>query len=73
MRRLSVLRDDSLQLDILQDNSAGAKGPLPCAKWARGIRVRSAALGMASPPISSGIGALERERKSLVHSASIGL
>ena len=59
MRRLSVLPDDSLHLHILQDNIADAKGPLPCANWAGGIEVKFAALGMASPFVSSGIGALD--------------
>ena len=49
MRRLSMLPDDSLHLHILRDNIADAKGPLPCANWARGIEVKFAALGMASP------------------------
>ena len=49
MRRLSVLPDDSLHLHILRDNIAVAKGPLPCANWARGIEVKFAALDMASP------------------------
>ena len=57
MRRLSVLPDDSLH--ILRDIIADAKGPLPCANWARGIEVKFAALGMASPFVSSGIGALD--------------
>ena len=59
MRRLSVLSDDSLHLHILRDNIADAKGPLPSANWARGIEVKFAALGMASPFVSSGIGALD--------------
>ena len=59
MRRLSVLPDDSLHLHILRDNIADAKGPLPCANWAGGIEVKFAALGMASPLVSSGIGALD--------------
>ena len=59
MRRLWVLPDDSLHLHILRDNIADAKGPLPCANWARGIEVKFAALGMASPFVSSGIGALD--------------
>ena len=42
-----------------EDNIADAKGPLPCANWARGIEVKFAALGMASPFVSSGIGALD--------------
>ena len=59
MRRLSVLPDDSLHLHLLRDNIADAKGPLPCANWARGIEVKFAALGMASVFISSGIGACD--------------
>ena len=59
MHRLSVLPDDSLHLHILRDNIADAKGPFPCANWARGIEVKLAALGMASPFVSSGIGALD--------------
>ena len=42
---LSVLPDDSLHLDILQDDIAELKGPLPCANWDRGIEVQFAALG----------------------------
>ena len=56
VRRLS---SDSLHLHILRDNIADAKGPLPCANWARGIEVKFAALGMASPFVSSGIGSLD--------------
>ena len=59
MRRSSELPDDSLHLHILRDNIADAKGPLPCANWARGIEIKFAALGMASPFVSSGIGALD--------------
>ena len=59
MRRLSGLPDDSLHLHILRDNIAEAQDPLPCANWARGIEVKFAALGMASPFVSSGIGALD--------------
>ena len=59
MRRLSVLPDDSLHLHVLRDNIADAKGPLPCANWARGIEVKFATLCMASPFVSSGIGALD--------------
>ena len=58
VRRLSSLPGDSLHLDILRDKIADARSPLPCADWARGIEVKFAALGMASPSISSGIGAL---------------
>ena len=58
VRRLSLLPDDSLHLDILRDNVAGARGLLPCANWARGVEVKFATLAMASPFISSGIGAL---------------
>ena len=54
-----ILPDGSLHLHILRDNIADAKGPLPCANWARGIEVKFAALGMASPFFSSGIGALD--------------
>ena len=64
MRRLSVLPDDSLHLDILRDNIADAKGPLPSANGARGIEVKFAALGMASPYISSGIGVLDSHMAS---------
>ena len=32
---------------------------MPCANWATGIEVKFAALGMASPFVSSGIGALD--------------
>ena len=49
VRRLSLLPDDSLHLDILRDNVADARDPLPYANWARGIEVKFAALGMASP------------------------
>ena len=58
VRRLSLLPDDSLHLDILRNNVADARGPLPCANWARGFEVKFAALGMASPFISSRIGVL---------------
>ena len=59
MRRLSLLLDDSLHLDILQSNNAYARGPLPCANWARGIEMQFATVGIAYPVISSGIGILE--------------
>ena len=70
----------SPHLVILQDNIADAKGLSPCANWARGIENKFAALSMASPFVSSGIGALdshgrlaEREREKIhyVHSASL--
>ncbi len=59
MRRLSLLPEGSLHLDILRDNIADAKGPLPCANWAQGIDRQFASLGIASPFVSSGIGALD--------------
>ena len=59
VRRLLLLPDGSLLLDILRDNIANARGPLPCANWARGIEMKLATLGMAPPFISSGIGALD--------------
>ena len=49
MRRLSLLPEGSLHLDILRDNIADAKGPLPCANWAQGIDTQFASLGIASP------------------------
>ena len=57
LHRLTVLPDDSLHLDILQDNIADAKGPLPCADSARGIEVKL--LLWAFPFFSSGISALD--------------
>ena len=36
MRRLSLLPEGSLHLDILQDNIADARQPLVCANWAAG-------------------------------------
>ena len=47
-----MLPDDSLHLDILRNNIADAKGPLPCVNWAQGIEMKFAALCMASPCIS---------------------
>ena len=58
VRRLSLLPDYSLHLDILLDHIADARGPVLCAKWARGIEMSFATLGMASPLISFGIDAL---------------
>ena len=57
-RCLSLLPDDSLRLDILQDKIAVAGGPLPCANRARGTDLQFATLGMVSPFFSSGIGLL---------------
>ena len=54
MHRLSVLPDGSLHLDILQDNTADAKVPLPCANWARAIGVKL--LLWAWPLLSSPLG-----------------
>ena len=59
MRRLSLLPEGSLHLDILRDNIADAAGPLPCANWAGGINRQFATQGLASPFLSSGIGVLD--------------
>ena len=53
MRRLLLLPDDNLRLDILPDSPADARGPLPYAKWARGIDMRLATQSVASGVISS--------------------
>ena len=53
VRHLSLLPDDSLHRDILCD-IADARGPLPCANWARGIEMNLTTLAMASPFIFSG-------------------
>ena len=37
MRRLSLLPEGSLHLDILRDNIADARQPLMCANWAAGV------------------------------------
>ena len=37
MRRLSLLPEGSLHLNILRDNIADARQPLMCAKWAAGV------------------------------------
>ncbi len=52
---LSLLPEGSLHHDILRDNIADAKGPLPRANWAEGIDRQLAIQGMASPIVSSGI------------------
>ena len=60
LRRLSLLPEGSLHLDILRDNIADAWQPLMCANWAAGVDKQFRVLGMGSPFISSGIGALDR-------------
>ena len=42
MRRLSLLPEGSLHLDILRDNIADARQPLMCADWAAGVPSSSA-------------------------------
>ena len=59
MRRLSLLPEGSLHLDILRDNIADAWQPLTCANWAAGVDQQFRDLGMGSPFVSSGIGALD--------------
>ena len=59
MRRLSILPEGSLHLDILQDNIADAWQPLVCANWAAGVDRQFKDLGMGSPFISAGVGALD--------------
>ena len=59
MRRLSLLPEGSLHLDILKDNIADAQQPLLCANWAAGVDRQFRDLGMGSPFTSSGIGALD--------------
>ena len=59
MRRLSLLPESSLHLDILRDNSADARQPLMCANWAAGVDKQFRGLSMGSPFFSSGIGALD--------------
>ena len=59
MRRLSLLPEGSLHLDILLDNIADARQPLMCANWAAGVDKQFRDLGMGSPFVSSGIGALD--------------
>ena len=59
MRRLSLVPEGSLHLDILRDNIADARQPLVCAHWAAGVNRQFRDLGMGSPFILSGIGALD--------------
>ena len=59
MRRLSLLPEGSLHLDVLRDNIADARQPLMCANWAAGVDKEFRGLGMGSPFVSSGIGALD--------------
>lgn len=49
MRRLSRLPEGSLHLDILSENIADAKGPLPCANWARDIDRQYPSFGHGFP------------------------
>ena len=58
MRRLSLLPDGSLHLDMLPDDVAGARRQLPYDNRASGIDMHFATLSMASPFVSCGIGAL---------------
>ena len=63
MRRLSLLPEGSLHLDILRDNIVDARQPLMCANWqinwAAGVDKQFRQLGTGSPFASSGIGALD--------------
>ena len=49
MRRLSLLPEGSLHLDILRNNIADARQPLMCANWAAGVDKPFTDLGMGSP------------------------
>ena len=59
MRRLSLLPEGSLHLDILRDNIADALQPLMCANWATGAENQFRDLRMGSSFVSSGIRALD--------------
>ena len=59
MRRLLLLPEDRLHLEILQDNIADARQPLMCANWAVGVDRKFRDLGMGSPFVSCGTGALD--------------
>ena len=62
MRRLSLLPEGSLHLDVLRGNIADAWQPLMCANWDAGVDKHTAQfrdLGMGSPCLSSGIGTLD--------------
>ena len=59
MRRLAILPEGSLHLDVLQANIADARQPLMCANWAAGVDKQFRDLGMGSPFVSFGSGALD--------------
>ena len=59
VRRLSLLPEGSLHLDVLRDNIADARQPLMLANWAAGVDKQSGAWVLGSPFVSSGIGALD--------------
>ena len=48
LRRLSLLPEGSLHLDIFRDNIADALQPLMCANWAAGVDRQFRELGMGS-------------------------
>ena len=56
MRRLLLLHQGSLHLDILRDNIADAWQPLMCATWAAGVDRQFRGLGMGSSFIPLGLG-----------------